>query len=170
MRLLEGGAKIDFEFRYRVTYADGSVIKSNGYGIIPISKAVYKLIVKNAIDGIPIAEIKGILSILARIKDHAIYMSNRRAAGLSIQHLPVSKIEFFSPEGDLERLRKYSIPYAVIDHPTDSMNIYRSDGSCVTISCDNGLVRVNDYGNEGAFFMYDIDEFAKRIVEGRSES
>lgn len=54
---------MDFEFRYRVTYADGSVIKSNGYGIIPISKDVYKLIVKNAIDGIPIAEIKEIPSI-----------------------------------------------------------------------------------------------------------
>lgn len=162
---------MDFEFRYRVTYADGTVFKSEGYGLITISKETYKLIIKNAIEGVPIAEMKGISAVLEKMKDHATFMANWRNFPPSVQKQPVSKIEFFLPEGDLERFKKYSDPYEVIDAPPGGMHIYRSDGSCVGISCENGLVRVYDYrGEDENFRLYDVDEFASLIMGDRDES
>jgi hypothetical protein len=56
-------------------------------------------------------------------------------------------------------------PKEVFFKAEEHMTIYRNDGSSVTISTENGMVKVEDSRENGSNYMAENDSFLEKTVE-----
>jgi hypothetical protein len=73
-------------------------------------------------------------------------------------------IEFFLPESEYKRINKMKDPEAVFSRTEEHMTIYRNDGSSVTISTENGMVRVKDSRKNGYNYMTENDWLLEKVI------
>jgi hypothetical protein len=76
----------------------------------------------------------------------------------------VEAIEFFLPDSEYKRIRKMKDPAAVFSREEEHMTIYRNDGSSVTVSTENGMVKVKDSRQNGYNYTMENDWFLEKVM------
>ena len=139
-----------FEYRYRISYANGKIYDSKDSLFVDVTKEQYNKIVLEMISGKSFSDIQGIDDIKAKMIEDIEFVdrftnldgTNRKAALKKCR--PYTDIEVYIPDREYKRLKSINNLEEFLSRPEEHMTIYRSDGSYITISVENGLVKVID--------------------------
>jgi hypothetical protein len=161
---------MNFDFTYRITYKNGQFYDRPQMLTVTLSKGDYCKIMKEIALGKTIGEIEGIDEIKAEMTEIVMYVDSwinlngsQRATRLK-KPREVEEIEFFLPESEYKRIHKMKDPTTVFSRPEEHMTIYRNDGSNVTISTENGMVKVKDSRENGSHYITENDWFLEKIT------
>ena len=151
---MEEKRSVDLSFESRITYENiGSSKEERTRTAMPIaaiSREDYVRIMVGVSRGIPIKEIEGISDALEKMAEATINFDRYVNLDGTYRKTPLKKprqiknLEFSLPDYDIKRLKKMKNPEEVFARPKEQMTIYRNDGSAVTISCEDGLVTIED--------------------------
>lgn len=162
--------KIDFQFRYRVTYANARFCERPHVVMAKIPLDEYKRIVKGVLEGKLINEIDNInesietMTEMVYYTDSWINMNGSQRTEPLKKSREISELEFFLPDSELKRLREMKDPMKTFERPEQHMTIYRNDGSRVEIRYEYGQVKVVDSRKPNSHIIRESDYFISLIV------
>ena len=76
----------------------------------------------------------------------------------------IAKIELLIPEHEMHRIRKMKNPLETLTRAGEQITIYRSDGSSVLLSTEQGRVKMADSRRKGTAVLMDADDFLNLII------
>ena len=159
-----------FDYQYRITYESGEQVYNKRSTLcVDVTKEQYKKIVAGVLKGLTIEEIEGISDVLEEMTENVQFADRWTNKNGTSRSTPLkkprgfSKLEFFMPELDYMRFKKMKDPLEVIDRPGEHMTIYRSDGSYIRLSTENGRVTIKDSKEENLMHIVDADHFISQI-------
>jgi hypothetical protein len=161
---------MDFYFSYRITYQNGQSYDRPQMLTVEVSKEDYCRIMMGVVGGKTINEIERIDSIRSNMTELVLYVDRWINLNGSQRTTPLKKprnveeIEFFLPDSEYKRIRKMKDPEAVFSRAEEHMTIYRNDGSSVTVSTENGMVKVKDSRQNGYNYTTENDWFLEKVM------
>ncbi len=162
--------RIDFQFQYRITYADGRFYDRPHVVTARISMDEYKRIIQGVLEGKLINEIDNITKAIEKMTGMVCYIDSWVNMNGSQRTEPLKKarkiaeLEFLLPDSEYKRLRKMKDPMKTFDRPEQHMTIYRDDGSSVEISYEYGQVKVVDSRKSNSRIIREVDSFLSLII------
>lgn len=166
---MESERKLNYQ--YRIIYETGKSRGCNNFlAFISVTKEDYIKIIRGLLNNIPLEEIEGIAEVIARMKkdvtENDVYfdMNGRLLKTRLKKPRAIKSIELSVPESEYSRFRKMRDPAEAINRQEEHMTIFRSDGSCVKISSENGQVTVTDSRKKGTCTISEADYFISLIV------
>ena len=161
---------MELQYQYRITYSPEQVYDRKDLLCAEISQDDFNKIMIGVANGLEIAEIAGIGNAIQLMTENALFVDrwtnidgSRRRTALKKKR-QVEKIEFFLPEWEVKRIRKMKNPEEMFSRPEEHMTIYRSDGTSVLISSQNGKVKITDSKPNGMCHILEADYFISRIL------
>jgi len=160
--------KIDITFK--VIYESGKIVDRERYLPVEVSDEDYRKIVEGTSKGLDLGEIDGIEEAINNMKQRVIEIDCYYDLNGKLMNKPLKKprriadIEVRLPKRDAKRIMSMKDPLQELDRQAESMKIYRSDGSFVTIKYEFGQVIVEDSRNKGGRYMMNSDDFVRRIL------
>lgn len=161
---------IDFQFQYRITYADGRFYDRAHVVTVRIPMDEYKRIIQGVLEGEQINEIDNITEAIEVMTGMVYYIDSWINMNGSQRTEPlkkvrkISEIEFFLPDSEYKRLKEMKDPMKTIDRREQHMTIYRDDGSSVEISYEYGQVKVADSRKSNSRIIREVDSFLSLII------
>lgn len=163
------GDVMEFEFQYRITYESGQAYDRPHRLNVPVTKEEYNKIMLGILDGKSIREIEGIDEVIAKMTEQVQFVDRWYNLNGTQRKTPLKKprdisdLDFFLPQSEYMRIKKMKNPKEVMERPEEHMTIYRSDGSSVTISSENGKVKVTDSRKNNMGSIREADHFISLI-------
>ena len=161
---------VNFQFQYRITYADGQTYDRKHILTVQITEEEHKAIIQGILQDIAIKDIEEISDVISRMKEQVEFVDCWTNVNGTSRSTPLKKIrkikdiEYFLPDDVKRRIRIMKDPIAALEYGKEEMTIYRSDGSAVTISSYFGEVSIQDSRKKGITTVLSSDHFIGRIL------
>ena len=162
---------VDFEFRYRITYADGQTYDRKQILNVQVTEKEYKSIVQGVLQGIEIKDNPAIPDAISRMTETVEYVDRWMNINGTNRTTPLKKprnitnLEIFLPDDVYQRICHMKNPLEQLNHGEEKMVLYRSDGSSVTISSYLGEVTIQDSREKNITHTMETDYFIKRLLK-----
>lgn len=158
-------------FTYRITYADGQSYDRNRQTLVAnVTDEEYRYIMLEAAKGKALSEIDDIDRVRAEMKEAVLFIDRWTNMNGSERKEPLKKdrdiaqIEYFLTSDAYAELAKMKDPEAVFARPSETMTVYRNDGSSVTLTTEYGKTYIKDSREKNRTSILENDYFLNRIM------
>ena len=145
-------------YYYRITHSNGKTYDSApSSGCVPVTEEQYKEIVRGVANGVPLEDIDTVKQLHDQIEDNVLDNEQGR---LGKRPKGFKAISISPTDYEKRTMSKMKDHLDILDMPKESMNIYRSDGTMVTLTWEQGIVEWYD-SRTGYMRRMSADDFLK---------